>query len=150
MFLLIREVSPYTGNNFIIGAFLFKNDALKAKKNYINNLKADPWKEQLYKKVDLEKDLIIQKYNVDLDLIKNNKVYVITKTAEGFGQVHVTFDSISPNAKLAAEELIKRIDEIHDEGRWGENINISEIEIGKIYPDVSRENFPYDSKEIND
>ena len=76
MFLLIRTISAYTHHDIILSIFENIEKATIAKEFYIKRCNHfDKWKEQAYKDVNLDEDLLIQ--NVS-ELIRNdNKPFLI-------------------------------------------------------------------------
>ena len=61
VFVLIRDNSPYTLCNFVLGVFETKELAAAARAEYIQKrAEADTFGEQLYFDVDLERDMFVQ------------------------------------------------------------------------------------------
>eukprot|EP01084_Bolivina_argentea_P120246 213148_1 len=86
LFYLIRECSHYSNENLLLGVFTSKHKAYDAKTEYmkISSIN-DPYKEQPYHTVDLEKDVQIMK--IDKFCVNNvEKVCVICEYGIGMGQ----------------------------------------------------------------
>lgn len=61
MYLLRRKISPYSGYDLILGIAKSVEAAEELKRQYVEKrLKYDPWREQAYHEVNLEKDTIIE------------------------------------------------------------------------------------------
>ncbi|BDD03894.1 hypothetical protein [Aureibacter tunicatorum] len=111
LFLLEREISPYTAENLFLGIF----ESLDVAKNYRNgfiekfNFK-DPFKEQAYKKTDLTKDLKIIEIQDKIDdnsFFKQNKsVFLLCGIFEMFGQIKKELILLSSD-KLKIEKIIQ-------------------------------------------
>jgi hypothetical protein len=116
MHLLIRRISPYTGADVLLGAFLTAKEAAAAKlkyaARYADKPDADPWRDQAYKDPGLsEHDLIIKEVPFGETA---DEVIVVSNYFDGLGLVNRDFDSIHalPDAALAREAELDAAEEI--------------------------------------
>ena len=107
VFLLVRRLSPYTQNDLYLG--IFSEYPLKYKREYIDYIEAngDPYKNQAYFEVDLEKDIEIIEHNVKAE----DDVYVIVSVLSGMGQVMLEVIRITSDL----EECKRKIKKHHEE-----------------------------------
>ena len=83
MYLLKREISPYTSQDLLLGCFHSREKAEDARMQYINmyrdNLKSDPWEKQGYQVVDLEKDVCIVDNILEIQIQPTSrKVFIVS------------------------------------------------------------------------
>jgi hypothetical protein len=142
MYLLKREISPYTSHDILLGCYRSREEAQAARQQYIlqyqNNQKDDPWKVQAYTTVDLEKDVVIVD---DIPEIQptNEEVFVVSSFAEGFGQIIRTFHVVC-GSLVSAEKKSKEIKENFD-NHFPEYCQIQKVVVGKLLSD--EETRPY-------
>ena len=95
MFLLLRKISHYSGQDLVLGLFDAFKIAEKAKKAYISKCGiSDKWAKQGYHTVDFNKDLLIVDVSdileladvaINADLAKT--FYIVSLYEEGMGQI---------------------------------------------------------------
>ena len=96
-------ISPYSGADQLLGAFRSREDARRARREYIETLgrgdKADPWKAQVYKTVNLNADLRIVD-NIPSTGVTDapRRVFVVSKFSDQFGQLFREFKIIRGTA----------------------------------------------------
>lgn len=133
MFIVTREISPYTHHDIIIGIFNNYQEALKAKSLYITNCATyDKWREQAYREVNLETDITINDISNQLNN-KNNKantIYVVSRFEEGFGQI-IRFYEKFCDTKNEAKNYISIKEE--DEADFPYYYDYEKIIINNIY-----------------
>jgi hypothetical protein len=144
MYVLIRIISPYTSHDILLGCYRSREEAQVARQQYIlqyqSNRKDDPWKEQGYTTVDLEKDVVIVDDIPEIQIQPTNEeVFVVSSFAEGFGQIIRTFHAIC-GSLMAAWNKSKEIKEKFD-GHFPEYCQIQKVVVGKLLSD--EETRPY-------
>jgi len=85
MYLLEREISPYTGANLCLGVFDSREAAERAKSRYQDAMATnDPWRAQAYHEVDLAADVRI----VEIEVVGHpeTELHLVSAYYEGFGQ----------------------------------------------------------------
>ncbi|BDD08086.1 hypothetical protein FUAX_05180 [Fulvitalea axinellae] len=92
LFLLEREISPYTGEDLFLGIFDNHKLAEDKKANLINKYRLkDEWKEQAYKDVDLVNDLkiidVCDKIDEGSSFEESESVFLVCRLVEMFGQI---------------------------------------------------------------
>ncbi len=97
MFVLMREISEYTGPDVLLGVFAARAEAMGAKSYYARvreaSPTADPWKDQAYKpNVVVREDLAVK--TLRGNFLTGTLVFVVSNYKEGFGQVVRKLDSI--------------------------------------------------------
>jgi hypothetical protein len=136
-FILIRQISPYTAPDILLGAFDSEHAAQDARNSYLDryhptdqkltsnswftqifswlrgqpdtNPNGDPWHIQGYRTTGLtEDDLIIQSFNIQGDPAFN-EISVVSCYYDDLGQITREIDSIHPN-RLVAEQRMKEIE----------------------------------------
>jgi hypothetical protein len=143
MYLLKRDISSYTSHDILLGCFRSREKAQAARQQYIksyqSNQSDDPWKEQGYKSVNLEKDVVI----ADIPEIQlqatAEEVFVVSSFAEAFGQIIRTFHNVCGSLELA-EEKSKEIKGSF-QGKFPEYCQIQRVVLDKLLPD--EETRPY-------
>jgi len=138
LFLLKRDISHYTFPDILLGCFTSLEKAKNARKEYLAQYqlgkKVDPWKEQGYKTVDLDKDVEIMN---DLPVINfhdtDSAIFVVNSYSEGFGQVIRKFFALCSTQETAQEKLTKVQKESLDD--FPEFFKAEEIFLDKLYPD---------------
>ena len=115
LFLLKREISPYSGENLFLGIYDNQELANKQKERYIKNCKIqDKWKEQAYKEVYLEKDVEIveiqDKQSEEEFPKEGQRIYFVNGMHEAFGQISKKLVFISTD-KSKVENFIQTKDE---------------------------------------
>jgi hypothetical protein len=110
MFLLVREISPYTSHCVLLGCFTTRENAETARLQYVTpyqeNPQADPWKDQAYCVVDLERDVrILDGVREDGDFSNCAAVYVVSVFSEAFGQIIRDFRRICSSLTLAQQAV---------------------------------------------
>eukprot|EP01084_Bolivina_argentea_P189337 325618_1 len=82
---LIRECSSYSNEDILLGIFTSKHKAIKGKQEYIEITNGnDPYQDQIYHTVDLNKDIKIYKYE-HFTAYNVEQVYVICRLGCGLG-----------------------------------------------------------------
>lgn len=117
MYLLIREISHYTGPDLLLGAFATANAAEQARQEYLRELAGrDPWARQAYRSVDLASDVRAERIDyrgtdADADADADGTVHVLVEYREAMGQIRADFLaayadlSQAQAAKAALEEV---------------------------------------------
>jgi len=104
MHLLMRSISPYTGEDLLLGVFRTRVEAEAARRTYVVNVlhsSSDPWAKQAYHTVKDDDVAILS------DLVHDNvnasaeQVYVVTSLREGFGQTVVKFEAVVGTERAA-------------------------------------------------
>lgn len=135
MYLLVRNVSPYTAQALFIGVFNTFAQAEIAKSEYIHKIRADelvdPWKKQAYKKVDLESDIKIVSDLLEDISQQLSVVFLVAEHNECFGQVEVTPKGLFDSFKVACSYAEKMSES--GSKNWPCWHEISELEVGKLY-----------------
>ena len=128
VFLLVRRLSPYTQNDMYLG--IFSEYPLKYKREYIEYIEAngDPYKNQAYFEVDLEKDIEIIEYNkiVGID------VYVIVSVVSGMGQVMVEVLRITSDYE-ECKNIIKKYNKDNNEESYFEDYMYFTMTMDTLY-----------------
>jgi hypothetical protein len=144
MYLLKRDISSYTSHDVLLGCFSSREKAQTAREEYIKlyqtNREDDPWKEQGYKNVDLEKDVVIIDDLPEFQIQPSDEeVFIVSSFAEGFGQIIRTIHNICGSLELA-EKKSKEIEKNFD-GSLPEYCQIQKVIVGKLLSD--KETKPY-------
>lgn len=108
MYLLIRNISPYTGSDLLLGVFSTLELAQQAKHTYQKHFKNHPdhYAEQAYHSVDLNKDLRIADYIPEYAITPSTStLYIISFYSEDFGQIYREFKAICGNLAEAKAAL---------------------------------------------
>lgn len=89
MYVLIREISPYSGPNLFLGLFSDKKKAEDAKEAYLSQVQdKDPWAAQAYKTPKLPEDVLIIEIAFSGTLYNSfQKVYLVSSTVDLMGQI---------------------------------------------------------------
>lgn len=109
--MLTRFISPYTGASLLLGVFRTQSEAEIARREYIQPIQdgvvEDPWAEQGYHRVDLEKDVTIlsglRRVNVTG---AESHLFVVRACFEGMGQIVGHFRALC--ATYEDSERLKR------------------------------------------
>jgi hypothetical protein len=138
MYLLKREISPYTSQDLILGCFHSREKAEDARTQYISayrdNLKSDPWENQGYQVVDLGKNVCIVDNILEIQIQPTNKkVFVVSSFSEGFGQIIRTIHSICSSQSLAEKET-QKIEKSFD-NKFPEYCQIQRVAVDKLLSD---------------
>ena len=144
MYLLKRSISPYTSQDVLLGCFRSREKAQAAREDYLKPYRANPsgdrWKEQAYRIVDLEKDVVIVDNLPEAQVQPSQEeVFVLSSFAEGFGQIIRTFHAICGSLEFA-EKKSKEIEQQLDDGS-NEYCQIQNVVVDKLLPD--EETQPY-------
>jgi len=141
--MLIRKCSSYSFSDLVIGIFGSQERASEAKKKYIKIArKSDPFSEQAYWEVDLNKDVEI--VNIKVDVVNslghilctsppsNGKhIYFLVRTSEGLGQENKKQIYFSASF-LSIKEMHDNIkDKKHDCG-WNSWLEYDSVELNKV------------------
>ena len=128
VFLLVRHLSPYTQNDMYLG--IFSEYPLKYKREYINYIEAngDPYKNQAYFEVDLEKDIEITEMNVKAE----GDVYVVVSVTSAMGQVIVEVIRITSDFE-ECKNTIKKHHEENDDDSYIEHCMYFTMTIDTLY-----------------
>jgi hypothetical protein len=120
MYLLEREISPYTGANLCLGVFDSREAAEIAKARYQGvSAENDPWRAQAYREVDLATDVRI----VEIEVVGHpeTELHLVSAYYEGFGQcvrrfviLHAQRDAADAHA-LALQEQESETEEMANE-----------------------------------
>lgn len=120
MYLLEREISPYTGANLCLGVFDSREAAEIAKARYQGvSAENDPWQAQAYREVDLATDVRI----VEIEVVGHpeTELHLVSAYYEGFGQcvrrfvtLHAQRDAADAHA-LALQEQESETEEMANE-----------------------------------
>jgi hypothetical protein len=131
-------MSPYTAPDILLGCYQDLEGAREAREQYIaqyqTHRKVDPWQEQGYKLVDLEKDVVIDSDVPDSEVSPTAaEVFVVSSFAEAFGQiirkVHAICGSLAV-AQKKKHELKKGFDT-----PFPEYCQIQRVTVGALLPD---------------
>ncbi|MBD2766463.1 hypothetical protein IC235_00990 [Hymenobacter sp. BT664] len=135
MYLLKRTISPYLGEDLIIGIFQQLERAKEARKEYIMKCRVDDkWAEQPYREVHLENDTTIYDTVVIHETERINKeVYVVSLYEEGFGQIIREVCKVFNDENEARDftETMNKNDKEY-EPSW---YDLEALEVDKIYYD---------------
>ncbi|MBL8099677.1 MAG: hypothetical protein JNK81_10870 [Anaerolineales bacterium] len=138
LFLLKRNISQYTFPDIFLGCFNSLENANIAREQYLSQYqhgrKIDPWKEQGYKTVDLEKDVeIIGNLPIFGVTDTSQFVFVVNSYSEGFGQIMRMFYAICGTEEFAKEklrEMKEKWEDMFDQYFLAEKFNLNDL-----YPD---------------
>jgi hypothetical protein len=112
VFLLKREISPYSGEDLFLGVYDNLKLANKQKEKYFESCKVqDKWKDQSYKEVNVENDVEIieiqDKQTEEVFLKEGQKIYLVS---EVFGQIIKKHIFISTN-ELEVRSFVQKKNE---------------------------------------
>ena len=138
MHLLRRVISPYDAPDILLGCYRNLNEAQQAREQYIAHYQAqqkfDPWREQGYRSVDLEKDVVIDSNILALEVSPNaTEVFVVSSFAEAFGQIVREVHAICGSASLAQQKKYK-VTQGFDK-RFPEYCQVQKVAVGILLPD---------------
>lgn len=126
LFLLIRKISPYTGEDLFLGIYDEHDLANQQRTQYIQYCKtADPWKDQAYKEVDLEKDVLIMEVHEKITEkefpSEGQQIFLVSGLLEGFGQIIKDLHSISTDKSTVKNFIETKHDELDNKDDFGED-----------------------------
>jgi hypothetical protein len=138
MYLLKRSISPYTSHDALLGCFHSHEKAQAARDEYLEAHRANPsgdrWKEQAYRSVDLEKDVVIVDNIPEVQVQPTQEeVFILSSFAEGFGQIIRTFRAICASFELAEKKSKEIEEQLDDEAN--EYCQIQKVVVDKLLPD---------------
>lgn len=112
MFLLVRQISPYTGADVLLGVFTSAERAESCRAAYLerraSGQESDPWRDQAYRDRGLtSSDVLVRPMAGPSEAVA--EVFVVSHYLEGFGQIVRKFDSIHAS-ESAAEARIAAIE----------------------------------------
>lgn len=85
MYLLEREISPYTGSNLCLGVFTSRNNAEHARARYLQAIAGnDPWQDQAYRQPSPSDVRIV---DIDTVGVAVGEGHLVSAYYEGFGQI---------------------------------------------------------------
>ena len=85
VYLLEREISPYTGSNLCLGVFTSRNNAEDERARYLQIIaENDPWQDQAYRQSSPSDVRII---DIDTVGVAVDEGYLVSAYYEGFGQI---------------------------------------------------------------
>jgi hypothetical protein len=139
VFVLMREISAYTGPDVLLGVFATDAEANGAKAYYARvreaNPAADPWKDQAIKpNVVVREDLAVKRLRGNF--LTGTPVFVVSDYKEGFGQIVRKLDSI--HATLAtAEAREEELDKVQAKGfPFPHYALVDPVVVGKLHSDL--------------
>ena len=138
MYLLKRSISPYTSHDVLLGCFRSLEKAQTAREQYLKRYQDQPsddrWKEQAFKDVELEKDVVIMSEIPEIQVQpKNEEVFVVSSFAEGFGQIIRNFRMICGSLDVAQKKAKKL--EKDFTGNFPEYCQIQKVAVDKLLSD---------------
>lgn len=138
LFLLKREISPYSGEDLFLGVYDNLELADRQRGRYIQNCKIqDKWKNQAYKEVDLENDLEIieiQKEHLeDRFPQEGQRVYFVSGMFEAFGQITKKLVSISVDKSEVEKFMQMKDEEDHIEDDEFAYYKFEELKLNVLY-----------------
>ena len=138
MYLLKRTISPYTSHDVLLGCFSSRGKAQAAREQYLKRYQDQPnddrWKEQAYKDVELQKDVVIISDIPEIQVQpKHEEVFVLSSFAEGFGQIIRTFHMVCGTLETAQKKAKKL--EKGFEGNFPEYCQIQKVVVDKLLSD---------------
>jgi hypothetical protein len=102
MFMLVREISPYTAPDQLLGVFTTQTAAQQAMRTYLAEVaEHDPWRGQAFREVDPVQDVRIEAIDDRRCDRDGGVAYVLTDFREGLGQVSVRFLAVYSDADEA-------------------------------------------------
>jgi hypothetical protein len=118
VFVLMREISEYTGPDVLLGVFATDAEANGAKAYYARvreaNPAADPWKNQAIKpNVVVSEDLAVKTFCGKF--LTGTPVFVVSNYKEGFGQIVRKLDSIHATPETA-EARVEKLGKVQAKG----------------------------------
>ncbi len=137
MHLLVREISPYTAVNRLLGVFRTLADAEASRTTYLRSVvhgANDPWVKQAYRRVS-DADVVIVSDLEQLESVEaSTRVFVVTSKSEALGQVVLKLEAISGSegaARKRASEL-----EAQDDGEFPFSCDVHVLEVGELRLDA--------------
>lgn len=123
LYLLKREISPYSGENLFLGIYDNPKLAQKGKDKYFEFCKIlDKWQEQAYREVDLEKDVEIielQEQQSEESFPKEGQsIYLVSGIVEAFGQIIKKLLFVSINKAMVMKFIQTKEEEDHPEDEF--------------------------------
>ena len=141
MFILIRKISAYTGNDIVLGIFTeeqkAKNVLTEYRNNYLQFPELDPWKEQAY----ITEHLSMEQFKISViesNNISHEIVYLVTKHEEGFGQIISEIDSLHTDKELA-KKYCDEADEREEDSSFPTYFTYQKIIIDELGSDIDEE-----------
>ncbi|QWP74636.1 hypothetical protein J5226_13130 [Lysobacter sp. K5869] len=127
MHLLIRDISPYTGPDLLLGAFATAAAAEQAREEYMSEIAGrDPWAEQAYRSVDPARDVRVQpiEHRGEGD---DDTIHVLVEYREAMGQIVAGFLTAfaDPSAADAAKTALEE-----NEHSWANYADIETLTLG--------------------
>jgi hypothetical protein len=110
VFILARRISPYDGTDpLFLGLFTDAVRASQAREAYLASVSStDPWREQSYRQVNLEKDVVTIEIEDRRTDLSSGVVFLVTSNYDGIGQASRRFEAVFsdwPSANDVAIEL---------------------------------------------
>jgi hypothetical protein len=139
VFVLMREISAYTGSDVLLGVFATHAEARGATSYYARvreaNPAADPWKNQAIKpNVVVSEDLAVKRLRGKF--LTGTPMFVVSNYKEGFGQLVRKLDSIHATP-VTAEARVEKLDKVQARGfPFPRYALIDPVVVGKLHSDL--------------
>jgi hypothetical protein len=133
MYLLIREISTYTGQDLLLGVYRTLDEATSARTVYFERIgTCDPWAEQAYRApspADVRILADVPEREVATD---TRHVFVVSEYGEGCGQIQRSFVAVC-GTESVARGLAAAIDA--NEDQWPHYAGVVEVDVGTLIVD---------------
>ena len=138
MHILRRVISQYDAPDILLGCYRNLIEAQRAREQYITQYqtqqKVDPWREQGYRSVELEKDVVIDSDVLTLEVSSiAAEVFVVSPFAEAFGQIVRDVHAICGSITLAQQKKLESKQGF--DKPFAEYCQIQKIAVGMLLPD---------------
>jgi len=133
MHLLMRRLSEYTANHLLLGVFRTLEGAERARHEYLNSVvhgTSDPWAKQAYHEVSDGDVAILSSLPCLEPADSQDRAFVVSSYAEGFGQVIRSFEAIAGSDTTARGHATAL--EAKDDGEFPYHCEIDEVLVGEL------------------
>lgn len=108
MYVLRRDISPYSGPALFLGVFTGEGVAQQARDAYLLSVSVnDPWRDQAYRIAEVELDVVVEAIDDRRSDMESGKGYMVTDYFDEMGMIRRRFVAIYSDrrsAELFAEE----------------------------------------------
>ena len=110
MFVLARRISSYSGPDpLFLGLFSSADRASRAREEYLASVSlADPWREQAYRRVYIEDDVVIAEIDDRRTDKSRGTVFLVSSHFDGMGQTSRRFEAVFSDRVSADAYAVER------------------------------------------
>jgi hypothetical protein len=132
---LVRKISPYTGEDLFLGAFTTIERAALARSAYLARVLhgSDPWADQAYHQVT-DNDVVVLSKIPHVGVAESAKrIFVVRSYSEGFGQVVVKIEALTGSLESARDRMLELENQNTDDFPY--ECGTSEVVVDELYED---------------